>query len=711
MRKIALLLLVYAVSLVGYGVEPIDGLLERIDKGLSEKIITEITPDTIDFFEITQQGKLPKITGNNYVSVATGINWYLKYVAGVHLSWGNMSERMPDRLPEVVSPLRMSTDLAMRYYLNYCTHSYSMAFWDWERWQQEIDWMALHGINMPLAITGTDVVWRNVLRRLDYPEEKINKFIAGPGFQAWWLMNNLEGWGGENTDEYYVRQEMLQKQIVTRMREFGMQPVFAGYSGMVPHDAREVLGLDVADPGRWLGYERPAFLQPTDSEFQRIAAVYYDELHRLYGITHYYSMDPFHEGGNVDGVNLDAAGRAIMQAMKAHNPEAVWVIQAWGDNPKSAMIDSLSAGEVVVLDLNAETEPLWNNPNRGFGHHHWLFCMLHNFGGNIGLYGRIPSVCDNYKDAVGKSATIRGIGLTMEGIETNPVVYELMCELPWRSDEVNAEKWIGEYVKARYGESNDNVNLAWNLLLKSVYSCPKGNPQQGTSESVLCARPSDNPRQVSTWAQYTPYYNSECVYRAAELMVGAASEIKGNRNYRYDMVDVVRQAVADKGREVAARLGRAVDEDDKVAYIEASQSFLRLIELQDTLLGTMSEFRVGTWLEQARGCSDDVVEKNRYEWNARMQITTWGDRIAADEGGLHDYAHREWQGLLKDFYYPRWQRWIEARIAHWGAASLPKIDFYAQEEVWANRHDHYSSTPQGDPVEVAEYVLSEAMKM
>ena len=133
--------------------------------------------------------------------------------------------------------------------------------------------------------------------------------LRAPGFQAWWLMNNLEGWGGPNPDSWYERQEELQKRILKRMREYGIEPVLPGYSGMVPHNAKDRLGLNVADPGRWNGYPRPAFLQPTDPQFERIAALYYREMTRLYGKASYYSMDPFHEGGNTSGVDLEAAGR------------------------------------------------------------------------------------------------------------------------------------------------------------------------------------------------------------------------------------------------------------------------------------------------------------------------------------------------------------------------------------------------------------------
>ena len=81
------------------------------------------------------------------------------------------------------------------------------------------------------------------------------------------------------------------------MREYGIRPVLPGYSGMVPHNAKERLGLNVSDPGLWCGYRRPAFLQPTDPRFNEIADLYYKEMSRLYGKADFYSMDPFHEGG------------------------------------------------------------------------------------------------------------------------------------------------------------------------------------------------------------------------------------------------------------------------------------------------------------------------------------------------------------------------------------------------------------------------------
>ena len=80
---------------------PVTGLLERIDKGASKKFIIEQVKSDADFFELDQKGDKVVIRGNNYVSIATGLNWYLKYYAGIHLSWNGNNIALPLR-PELL---------------------------------------------------------------------------------------------------------------------------------------------------------------------------------------------------------------------------------------------------------------------------------------------------------------------------------------------------------------------------------------------------------------------------------------------------------------------------------------------------------------------------------------------------------------------------------------------------------------------------------
>lgn len=718
---------------------PIDNLLERIDKGASKKFKTELIQSPTDFFELSQEGNRIVIKGNTWVNIAVGLNWYLKYYAGIHLTWNNMNTHLPASLPRVTSPERHATDLKLRYDFNYCTFSYSMAFWDWKRWQTEIDWMALHGVNLPLAIVGEEVAWRNMLLKLGYTKEEIGKFIAGPAFLAWWEMNNLEGWGGPLPDSWYNQQEALQKKILKRMHEYGMQPVLPGFCGMMPHDAKAKLGLNVTDGGIWNGYTRPANLSPTDAHFDKIADLYYAELTKLYGKANYYSMDPFHETNDDEAIDYSKAGRKVMEAMKCVNPNATWVIQGWTENPRPQMIKNMKNGDLLVLDLFSECRPMFGIPSiwkreKGYEQHDWLFCMLENFGANVGLHGRMNQLLRNFystKQSSPNTQHLKGIGFTMEGSENNPVMFELMSELPWRT-ECKKEDWIKGYVKARYGKTSPEIERAWQLLSETIYNCPAGNNQQGPHESIFCGRPSLNNFQVKSWSKMRNYYDPQATLEAAQLMTGIADQYKGNNNFEYDLVDICRQALADQGRLQYLKTIADYNGFSRKAFAKDAHRFLEMILLQDKLLGTRTEFRLGHWTEAARKLGTTQQEKDLYEWNARVQITTWGNRMCADKGGLHDYAHKEWQGILKDFYYKRWKIFMDAlakqmedythpneealgagKNANKTSSELfdlalpkgPQIDWYSIEEPWTLQHNIYSSRPEGDCISMAKEVV------
>lgn len=693
---------------------PIKDLLERIDPGASKKFVIQLQKNADkDFFELDQKGDKVVVRGNTYVNIATGLNWYLKYYAGIQLTWNDMQADLPEALPKVPHPERHETNLGLRYDFNYCTYSYTMAFWDWARWEKEIDWMALHGINLPLAAVGQECVWRNMLLQLGYTKDEINRFIAGPAFLAWWAMNNLEGWGGPNPDSWYEQQEALQKKILKRMREYGIKPVLPGYSGMVPHDANKKLGLNVTEPALWNGFTRPAFLMPTDSRFAEIAALYYKELEKLFGKADYYSMDPFHELENAEDVDFDAAGKAVLNAMRKANPKAVWVIQGWTENPRPEMIKNMKNGDLLILDLFSECRPMWGIPSiwkrdKGYEQHDWLFCMLENFGGNVGLHGRLDQLLNNFYLTKNNPLAehLKGIGLTMEGSENNPMMFELMCELPWRPDKITKEAWLKEYLAARYGVKDEKIEQAWEILANGIYNCPFGNNQQGPHESIFCGRPSMNNFQVSSWSKMENYYDPTSTEDAARLMLEVADKYRGNNNFEYDLVDIVRQALSDRGRIVYNQAIADFKSFDKRSYARHSKEFLDLLLAQDRLLATRSEFRVGRWINQARSLGNTPKEKDLYEWNARVQITTWGNRTCADEGGLRDYAHKEWNGILKDFYYKRWEAWWKMLQGVLDGGEMQEIDWYAMEEPWTLQHNPYKTEAEGDCIDTAREVFS-----
>lgn len=722
MNKLLVLLL---ISVLGFScskqensLSGIDGLVIRIIPDKRDQITFELVEQyNADFFELeTVAGKLV-VRGNNQISLAAGLRWYLKYYCNANVSWSGNNLELPDVLPSVESRIRKSTDQIKRFYFNYCTYSYSMAWWDWERWEKEIDWMALNGINMPLMIVGEEAVWQRTLKRLNYSNDEIKSFLPGPAFFAWFYMNNLEGWGGPLPDNWIADHIKLRRKIQKRMKEYGMTPVFQGFFGMVPGFLNERYPqANIHNPGLWCGFKRPAFLLPTDSLFQKISDIYYQEQEKLFGKATFYAGDPFHEGGNTNGVDLKAAGNAIYKAIKKVNPDAKWVMQSWQGTPHREMIDHLPKGDVVILDLHAEdlTEVTDQNAKMSvsnrFGKHNYIWSMVHNYGGNVGLYGKLDEMVEriNKSQNISASSSLIGIGATPEGIENNPVVYELLFELPWHKEKLNVENWLEQYVESRYGETNKKIEDAWTILHHTVYSCPRW--QQGTTESLLCARPVLEIRHVSGRGSTVLYYDPIELRKALQIMFTQIDSLGSKETFQYDLVDITRQVLADIANGLYREVIVAYKENDLELFREKSKAFLELILDQDQLLNTQSEFLLGRWIETAKSHGDTPEEKALYEWNARVQITTWGPRTAANTGQLHEYAHKEWAGLLKDFYHPRWKMYFDNLENELEGETSIEIDFYEWEEKWTKRQNLFSTKPIGNSLDEVKRILEKYFK-
>jgi alpha-N-acetylglucosaminidase len=717
-----LLLFALLVPLSGHATvknpQVITDLLERIGgTGASGLFVTlldsSLTAQNHETFVITSDEGKPCIKGSTPLAIATGINWYLNHTAHINLTWNRLTADFSSlQLPLPAAEETHTANADYRYDLNYCTFSYSMSTWTWERWQKEIDWMALHGINMPLQIIGTDVVWLNTLEELGYTEAEADKFIAGPCFQAWWLMSNLEGWGGDNPSWWYTRQEALCKKIMSLERAYGMQPVLPGYAGIVPSTLgtkKTEWSASIIQGGGWCGFTRPALLNPTSTYFTQMAEIYYRNLAKVMGTSEFYSIDCFHEGSVPSSLNTSALKtavfNAVFQAMDTNiGTNAKWIIQNWGNNPLSECLSTVPKGRLVVLDLFADGRPHWKS-SKSFSGHDMIYCMLHNFGGRIGLHGRLATTAQGYYDDLAAyPATLKGVGATPEGIETNPILYDMLFELPWRTS-FSTSSWLRQYAQARYGVTDVDSHLypAWEDLTGSILNCP--TDQSGTTEPVICARPSMVVNNVSGWGTCTIYWNPEKVRFAANHMLeGSTTAISQTDNYRYDLVDITRQTVTDYANTLLKQMNTALTAGQKTNFSTLKNRFLGLILDQDELLNTCPDFMLGRWTETAKAIADEpeaaaagagATAKYWLEKNARQLITVWGPENASNGSGLHDYSNREWGGLLKDFHYARWKEFLDDKEK--GTTVPTGSAWYAKENAWATSHaTSYPTTAQGD---------------
>lgn len=706
-------LLIFTTLWVGYCLhikaeetnpEVITSLLNRIGgEGTASRFVTivdtSISTSDKDAFIITSKEGKPCIKGSSIIAVTTGINWYLNHIAHINIAWNNLTTDLSSAtLPLPTSEENHICQADYRYYLNYCTFSYSMSTWTWERWQQEIDWMALHGINMPLQIVGIDVVWKNLLTKdLGYTSDEANNFIAGPCFQAWWSMNNLQGWGGDNPDWWYERQEILAKKILAREREFGMNPVLPGYSGMVPSDISSK-GYSAISQGNWCGFVRPYILDPNSDSFNEIAEKYYERLEDVMGVSEYYCMDPFHEGANTDGIDVTSAYSKIAEAMTNANADGKWVIQFWQwSSEQYNVLSQVEKGELIVLDLFSDAHTHFSE----YQNHEAIYCMLPNFGGRTGLFGRLTKVMTDYYTQKSSYSNIKGIGATPEAIEQSPILYDALFELPWYSTKPDPQTWVADYTFSRYGSDNDDAKTAWEEIRKSALNCETS--LQGPHEAVLCARPSLQVGNVSSWGGTDIFYNSQDIADAAYHLLAAHESLSGE-NYNYDLTDITRQALTDYAYYLLKAINSAYTSNNQTAYSQRKSAYLNLLLDIDSLLSTNKYFLLGRWTQMARSIayeSTSTTTNSDRQWlelnNARTLITTWGEREQSESGGLRDYSYREWAGMIKDFYYPRWKTFFTNLES---GNSQP--DWFTSDWEWAhNASLSYSNQPSGNTVDVA----------
>ena len=672
-----------------------------------------------DFFEISFSNGKINIKGNNGVSLATGLNHYLKYYCKVNICQVGDQAKMPADIVPLDLPVFKETKARVRYSYNYCTLSYSMAFWGEKEWQNELDWLAMNGVNVVLDATAQEEVWRRFLTSIGYTHEEVLKFVAGPAYYAWAYMANLSGFGGLVHDSWFGERTELARHNHLIMRKLGMYPVLQGYSGMVPNDICEHdASADVVLQGTWCSFDRPTMLITTSDTFKKYAEKFYKAQTEVYGTySKYFATDPFHEGGNIGDMSARDVSFEVLSAMLKANSDSVWVIQSWQKNPTSELLAGIADIEngknhALVLDLYAEKDPNYKkghseNQAHGysmeFDHTPWVFCMLNNFGGRLGLHGHLDNLANWIPEAYNTCTAIAGIGITPEASFNNPVLYDFLFESVWRDsfdgkiEPINLKEWICDYAERRYGIASENANKAWHILLDTVYKAELNMVGQGAPESIVNARPILISRPASSWGNSTIGYDKADLKKVAELLLSDYEVMKESMGYKYDLITVLQQILSNTAQDVHLEMVAAYENKDLAFFKTKASEFLSIADSMEKVLSGNEYYLLGRWTEQAKALANsaDDFTKMLFELNAKSLITTWGSYNQCEKGGLRDYSNRQWSGLVGDFYKPRWERWIKERINELeGKPYAEKINWFISDWQWARGNKSYETKPQ-----------------
>lgn len=618
-----------------------------------------------DCFSLSSENGKIIVAGNNANSMAMGLNHYIKKYCLTTISWyAGKTVTLPDTLPIVPSKETIEARTGTRFFLNYCTYGYTMPFWQWRDWERFIDWMALNGVNMPLAITGQEAVWYNVWRALGMTDEQVRSYFVGPSYLPWHRMANIDRWNGPLPKSWLDGQVELQKLILQRERELNMRPVLPGFAGHVPAELKDIFpDANIKYLGSWGGFDdkyRCHFLDPSEPLFAKIQKLFLEEQTRLFGTDHIYGVDPFNE---VDPPSwepdyLKRVAAQMYGTLTAVDKKAVWLQMTWMfyyDSKKwtaprlEAFLSGVPKGRMLLLDYYCDYMELWPTTNCFHGQP-YIWCYLGNFGGNTAMRANTKESLARLENTFANGGkNLAGVGSTLEGLDIQQAPFEEILSAAWNFTAKDYIEIAQSIADRHYGAPCQAARKAWEILYNDVYIT-----HSHSAGTLQCFRGRFG--ETDSW-YYHLDYNPRHLEEAWSWLIKAPEATTDA--FIIDLVVVGRQVLGNRFLTDRIAFDESVKNRDLASMRRYATEMKELIRDIDAICACHSHSRLDTWLATARNLGSTKAESDYYEHDARNIITTWGGK-----GQLNDYASRSWAGLNVGYYDRRWQLYFdEAFIA------------------------------------------------
>ncbi len=650
------------------------------------------------------------IEGSSPVALCKGFYDYAKQNQLGIYSWSGSNLRVPQQL-ETSSTKTVVSPFESHYNFNVVTYGYTMPYWDWARWEQEIDWMALHGIDMPLTLVAYEAIIARVWEKMGLTKEEINSYFVGPAHLPWMRMGNISGIDGPLTEEWHKGQVKLQHKILTRMRELGMKPICPGFPGFVPPAFKRVHPELELIQTHWGGAFHNWMISPQEPLFSEIGTAFIKEWEKEFGKNDRYLVDsfnemeiPFPEKGTKERYELVASyGDKVYQSIKKGNPEAIWVMQGWmfgyqrhiwDYETLQALVSKVPDHKMLLLDLAVDyNKHFWKSEvnwdfYKGFYNKPWVYSVIPNMGGKTGLTGMLDFYANGHLEALRSpnKGQLVAHGLAPEGIENNEVIYELYTDAGWNNSEMDVEKWLENYSLNRYGSCPPEVATCWSLLRKSVYGTFTDHPRYNWQ-----FRP-------GTVANGSINLDST-FFIGLESFAKAAPQMKDAPLYRVDLAEFTALYLGGKAELLVKVIDQCYLNRDTAAAIKYEKDFETVLLGIDRLLSTHPTLNLERWVEYARNQGATPELKDKYESNAKRIVTIWGPPV-------DDYSARVWSGLVRDYYLPRWQHYFASR------KNNVRFDFPSWECNWVEKSKGLSKADKpNDVVKTAQELIALASEI
>ncbi|MGI8415364.1 MAG: alpha-N-acetylglucosaminidase TIM-barrel domain-containing protein [Nakamurella sp.] len=681
-----------------------DAVVKRTVGAAAAQIHLTLKAGTAESFRISGKTGNIAVTASTTSAALMGVGWYLKYVAHADVGLGTAAPNLLRKLPAPDGPITQTAQTSNRYVFNDTNDGYSDPDLDWAGWQKQLDMLALHGINEVYVTPGTEAVYEQLMQKYGYSAADVRAWIPQPAHQPWWLLQNMSSQSAQMSQSQIDARAALGRKIANRARDLGIVPVLPGFFGTVPADFQtRNPGSNVVPQGTWEGYQRPGWLDPTNAIFDSVAADYYKIADKVLGASTMYKMDPLHEGGTAGAVKVPAAAGFIESALQKAHPSATWVILGWQSNPSAAVLSGIrDKSHLLIVDGLSDRYATWR-PDTKWPAAPYTFGSIYDFGGHTTVGANMQVWLDRYFGEIGsRGSNLSGIAIMPEGFYNNPAAFELLAELPWHTTTFSLSGWLRNYAQGRYGTAS--AAAAWTTMAATAYS----EPADGWSEpadSLFGAQPSLTASTAATWSPTEQRYDTAAFETALPQLISAAGSATQKAAYNYDLTDVTQQVISNRARVLLPQINAAYQAKDTDKFTALTADWMKLIKLLDTVVGTNSNFLLGTRLANITKVATTPADAQNLQYDLLQLYTVWGSRIGFNSG-LGDYANREWQGLVGDYYAGRWQSYFDTLTTALKTGAQPAtIDWYSYGDDWAKAPHQFPTKPTGNILKVAKSVV------
>lgn len=593
-----------------------------------------------DFYEIYSEDKKVVLAGNSPLSQAMAYYDYLGKYHGVVITSGDYDISTISSAPLPEEKISRTIKKKIRAMTSYESFSLNGNFRGFDRWEKEIDFMAMHGFNRALQPVGFDGVLFRTLTDIGMPENFCLEFSSGPAFLMNQLTGNIAGTNSVNSKEYLERKITVGKLISDRERSLGIEPIFPAAIPSVPFSLRKkYIKMDIFKAPMWHNFPPIFFIRPKNAFFSVFNKKFLTIQREALGETHSYIFEGVYESDK-KGYNSHLAdlGKALEEMLGEFDAEAVCYLHTSSIN--ADFFKNCLGDRYIFLD-NCEMSKSSDILNG-------RKCIPEISGnryGRTGIYGNVQKLCDNPF-----ANSELGGALSFDTFDINPLYCAAALKAITTDGSFDRDEFIRDFCAKRYKTDSFTDDIISLIDLCSSDEC---------TGSIICARPCTNVKHTAPYDTMERDYDFHRLYQIAQNI--ASSDDKKIDATRADLQSIVRQFLSDLAYPVYINATEFFKEKNVRNFEQASNLFLEICEDIDRLLRTREETNFCTKYLEAQELGSSQEEKESLQINFLLLHTIWGP---FDHSILYDTVWNEWGGLVKDYYEARWHMYYRSLAAY-----------------------------------------------